>query len=392
MKLTDLTDPEAVRKALREFDRMGREQFLRQYGFGPARAYFLEESGRQYDSKAIAGAAIGFQYPASGPLKAKDFSGGEFTVAERLKQLGFTVIKAKQSDWDGKSPADLRPGDQLSNADLGVVFRCGNNGGMRRSHTTNTLVIVSDPTKGLYLDEWRDGILHYTGMGLRGAQTLEGNQNITLARSRDNGVGVHLFEVHQEGVYTYEGQVELALDPYQAEQPDADGVIRSVWVFPVRRIDKADLLPMPQAAMRKVAERQRKDAKQLTDADIAARAKLRSRPASSRETTAITYVRDEYVAEYARRRANGICDLCGQPAPFLDRAGQPHLESHHVVWLARGGDDSILNTVALCPNCHRKMHLLDLPADRRVLQQRAQRELVQNAEPEPIRSRPAACG
>ncbi|MGQ9558779.1 MAG: HNH endonuclease [Desulfurispora sp.] len=36
-----------------------------------------------------------------------------------------------------------------------------------------------------------------------------------------------------------------------------------------------------------------------------------------------------------------------------------------------GGKDTIENTVALCPNCHRKMHSLNLPEDKRRLQQAA---------------------
>ncbi|MFV5483444.1 HNH endonuclease [Acinetobacter towneri] len=42
----------------------------------------------------------------------------------------------------------------------------------------------------------------------------------------------------------------------------------------------------------------------------------------------------------------------------------PYLETHHIVWLARGGEDTISNTVALCPNCHKRMHLLDLEEDK----------------------------
>lgn len=76
-----------------------------------------------------------------------------------------------------------------------------------------------------------------------------------------------------------------------------------------------------------------------------------------------SYIRDRYVSEYAKRRANGICQLCNEPAPFLDNEGRPFLETHHVIWLADGGDDSISNTVALCPNCHRKMHTLNLDSD-----------------------------
>lgn len=34
-----------------------------------------------------------------------------------------------------------------------------------------------------------------------------------------------------------------------------------------------------------------------------------------------------------------------------------------MIWLSRGGEDSIANTVALCPNCHTRMHILDKPED-----------------------------
>ena len=61
--------------------------------------------------------------------------------------------------------------------------------------------------------------------------------------------------------------------------------------------------------------------------------------------------------------ANGICQLCGNPAPFNNSDGTPYLEMHHIIWLSRRGEDSIENTVALCPNCHRKMHILDLQED-----------------------------
>lgn len=37
--------------------------------------------------------------------------------------------------------------------------------------------------------------------------------------------------------------------------------------------------------------------------------------------------------------------------------------AHHIIWLLGGGEDTIQNTVALCPNCHRKMHVLNLEFD-----------------------------
>jgi hypothetical protein len=46
MSLSDLSHPQAVLRALAEFDEIGREAFLAKYGFGPARTYFLVHEGR----------------------------------------------------------------------------------------------------------------------------------------------------------------------------------------------------------------------------------------------------------------------------------------------------------------------------------------------------------
>ena len=88
-----------------------------------------------------------------------------------------------------------------------------------------------------------------------------------------------------------------------------------------------------------------------------------SSPARTRINTMNSYVRNRYVSEFAKKRANGICQLCGKPAPFETRNGEPYLEAHHIIPLANEGTDSIDNIAALCPNCHRKMHSLSLDKD-----------------------------
>ncbi|HEU4820438.1 MAG TPA: HNH endonuclease signature motif containing protein [Qipengyuania sp.] len=55
-------------------------------------------------------------------------------------------------------------------------------------------------------------------------------------------------------------------------------------------------------------------------------------------------------------RANGACEECRNPAPFLKKSGLPYLEVHHRETLASGGPDTVINAEALCPNCHRKKH------------------------------------
>lgn len=82
-----------------------------------------------------------------------------------------------------------------------------------------------------------------------------------------------------------------------------------------------------------------------------------------RSVTSSTFVRNAAVVKETRKRANGICQFCNQPAPFIDKKGNPYLEVHHIIWLSHGGEDSTANTVALCPNCHTRMHVLDKTED-----------------------------
>lgn len=76
-----------------------------------------------------------------------------------------------------------------------------------------------------------------------------------------------------------------------------------------------------------------------------------------------SFERDPHIAELAKRRARGRCQLCSSDAPFKNRYGKPYLEIHHIKWLSVGGVDSIDNVVALCPNCHRKMHIVNAEKD-----------------------------
>jgi predicted HNH restriction endonuclease len=73
-------------------------------------------------------------------------------------------------------------------------------------------------------------------------------------------------------------------------------------------------------------------------------------------TTITSYSRDDRVKAWVLNRANGICEACDAPAPFLQNDGSPFLEVHHVRHLADGGSDTASNTIALCPNCHRQLH------------------------------------
>lgn len=104
--LADLNDTAAVQAALDEYLRLGQAAFLTRYGYRRASGYVVRDprSGQWADSKAIAGVAVGFQFPAEGPLRSAQFSGGMETVVRRLKSLGFEI-----SALDARAGEDWLP-------------------------------------------------------------------------------------------------------------------------------------------------------------------------------------------------------------------------------------------------------------------------------------------
>jgi predicted HNH restriction endonuclease len=69
------------------------------------------------------------------------------------------------------------------------------------------------------------------------------------------------------------------------------------------------------------------------------------------------YHRNPDVIATVLERANGECEKCNKPAPFIRATnGTPYLEVHHKIRLADGGEDTIENAIAVCPNCHRLLH------------------------------------
>lgn len=109
---------------------------------------------------------------------------------------------------------------------------------------------------------------------------------------------------------------------------------------------------------------QKKEAQTMPLSALAEAAKRHeSKHPRSQEVTVRQISRSPYIKAYALQRSHGICQLCGNHAPFNDSDGNPYLEIHHVIWLSQGGSDSLDNVAALCPNCHRKMHIVQSQAD-----------------------------
>jgi 5-methylcytosine-specific restriction enzyme A len=96
--------------------------------------------------------------------------------------------------------------------------------------------------------------------------------------------------------------------------------------------------------------------------DLSQEARLERLAGASRfperlQVLATAFRRNSDVVVEVLRRANGRCEKCRNPAPFRKKSdGTPFLEVHHWTPLANGGEDSVENAGALCPNCHREVH------------------------------------
>ena len=69
------------------------------------------------------------------------------------------------------------------------------------------------------------------------------------------------------------------------------------------------------------------------------------------------YPRNRVLKAYVKRRSNYTCEMpnCNYQG-FPKENRELYIEIHHVIPLSEGGEDSMSNTVALCPNCHRALH------------------------------------
>jgi hypothetical protein len=78
-----------VLHAIKEYDRLGPEQFFSEHGFGPSRTYELVWDKRRYPHKAILGTA--YELATGKRLAPSDFEGGKAGAVTVLRNLGFDV-------------------------------------------------------------------------------------------------------------------------------------------------------------------------------------------------------------------------------------------------------------------------------------------------------------
>jgi 5-methylcytosine-specific restriction protein A len=204
-----------------------------------------------------------------------------------------------------------------------------------------------------YKDGWTpEGVFEYTGEGQRGDMTFVRGNRAILEHARD-GKDLYLFEQSERGHARYVGQM-ICTGYQERTGPDKDGRHRKVIVFELTPLDALDDKATSELDEETASERSlwTKDLNELRR--MAGEAS--SRPSTARERKSVARVRSRAVRVYVLKRADGICEGCGDKAPFSTPEGRPYLEPHHIRRLSDGGPDDPQCVAGLCPNCHRRAH------------------------------------
>lgn len=230
-------------------------------------------------------------------------------------------------------------------ADIHAQFGGQQQGGII-TPSKHPLVIIITGEEGLahgYADRLRpDGVFEYFGEGQVGDMTMQ-RGNAAIANHSGNGASLLLFQKTSSGLrfedeYLYEGHhIEKA--------PDRLGNMRDAIVFELR----------PVAAVVEKIEEMPPTSPDLSELRKRAFAAANETPGKAKSTASV-FERSRDVRDYVVARAKGHCEGCSQPAPFRRGNGVPYLEPHHIRRLTDGGPDDPRFVIALCPNCHRRVH------------------------------------
>ncbi len=155
---------------------------------------------------------------------------------------------------------------------------------------------------------------------------------------------------------------------------DITGSPRKVWKFPLTLSEKQilsrsdvlkDIQEQKERFVAKQPYNQIKDfAFKVSEENEKYYVRSNGKNKTYRKAVTKIYDEDPYISQYAKNLAKGICSLCHEKAPFIDKNNQPYLIAHRIEPLSQGGPDTIENTVAVCPNCHERLKILNSDEDK----------------------------
>lgn len=208
------------------------------------------------------------------------------------------------------------------------------------------IFIISGSTGLLYgyADTWDEGgVFHYFGEGQTGHMRFEAGN----AAIRDHAVNekeLHLFEQVKGKDLRYVSEMVCSGFEWKTA-PDKTGASRQAIVFQL----------VPATAVPTLELEETPDDSDLAELALAADEDP-AEHSDSRLSLKRTFARSRALRRYVRARAGGACEGCEQPAPFSAKDGSGYLEAHHTRRRSDSGPGNRRTVIALCPNCHSRVH------------------------------------
>lgn len=247
--------------------------------------------------------------------------------------------------------------------------------GITRSSKSPVVFIFTGETGkqyGYHDDASDDGVYSYTGEGQIGHMEMTGGNRAILQHAKE-GRSLHLFKSMGKGKgHKYIDEFCCASHSWGLG-PDRKGDTRKIIIF--------RLVPVSTLTQLEDFSEQQPNSPTntltLSEArDLALNASATPQNQDSKAALRTIYVRSQRVKDYVLMRAEGVCESCGDAAPFFRKNGTPYLEPHHINRLSDGGIDHPAYVGAICPACHREIHF----GQHGTVKNEALRDIVQKKE------------
>lgn len=233
-------------------------------------------------------------------------------------------------------------GHEYTDNEIAGMFRCKLSGKVRKSNTRPAVIIIPDyiGTPEYNGDYWQDDELFFSS-SIR-------DINVVIEPQKQ----LYVFEPSVSG-YTFLGIVESIGGPYS--QPCEKYKTVSLRLFKRRMLTEGAYKDRVVIADH--------EAMGISSSELLRHANKINRPANDVWVTEKKQLPHPYVARYVHARANGICECCGNQAPFFEKDGTPHLELYYIPDNNGMLVDSINSVAALCPNCRNELEILKNKVD-----------------------------
>ena len=336
---------EKLERALKQFDEKIRNKpEWKGWMDNQAHRYAISSNDRLYPAKKIVSLATGT------PVGL--FSGGQPTNGY-LKRHGFTIVDLPRS-----SEPELRfvVGQVYDRqTEIHDLFGGSRQSGISPSAQSPAIFIFTGDSGEQYgyADEHRaDGVFTYTGEGQSNNMTLT-KGNLAILQHAETGRAVHLFRaLGKSQGQRYIGEFSCASHEWRTGL-DKHSNDRQIVVFNLVPVG----LELDLNGFDDIDDEEASTDISLDEARKLALAAAEAGTAGGNGSALRTvYRRSKRIANYVLRRADGNCESCEKPAPFMKKNGSPYLEPHHVNRVSDGGLDHPRYIGAICPACHREIH------------------------------------